>query len=326
MRLRKTVVNGKPSAELRRQMREGPFPLKVVSGSTPHEAQLAESAGIRLFTISGSATSTELLGLPDAGLLTLTEVVDNARRVCSAVSIPVIVDLDTGFGNVVGVQRAVGEVIKAGVAGFFMEDQVSPKRCGYTQGTEVISMEEMAGKIRAAREVRDALDPDVVIIARTDARNAVGGGLDEVLRRCEANLRAGADVLMVVALKTREEIEAVRAAFPEAHLNAVVHGLRPRLRTEEYTQYRLFQQSIKLNVVASVAMHDFLVDYVQRGADAYVEFSESRQGHPLIDFGFLDLTGFPQVVEIEKRYLPTDRLKKYEGSSAFYQPQANDPV
>jgi 2-methylisocitrate lyase-like PEP mutase family enzyme len=303
-------------------MREGPFPLKNASGSTPHEAQLAESAGIRSFTISGSATSAELLGLPDAGLLSLTEVVDNARRVCAAVSIPVIVDIDTGFGNPVGVQRSVSEVIKAGAAGFFMEDQVSPKRCGFTQGTEVIPAEEMAGKLRAARDMRDSLDPDVVIMARTDARNAVGGGLDEVLRRCEANLAAGADVLMVCALKSREEIQTLRDAFPDAHLNCIVHGIRPRLTTEEYAKYRLFHQSVKVNVVASIAMYDFLRDYAQRGADAYVEYLDRHKGNPLVDFGFLDLTGFPKVLEIEKKYLPAERLKKYENSAAFYDPKA----
>lgn len=320
MRLRDDVVRLKPSAELRRQMCEGPFPLKAISGSTPHEAQLAEKAGIRLFTISGSATSTELLGLPDAGLLSLTEVVDNARRVCSAVSIPVIVDIDTGFGNPIGVQRTVSEVIKAGVAGFFIEDQVSPKRCGFTQGTEVIPVEEMVGKLRAARDMRDSLDPDVVIMARTDARNAVGGGIEEVLRRCEAYLAAGADVLMVVALKTREEIETVRNAFPQAHLNVVPHGIRPRLRTQEYAQYRLFTQSVKLNVIASIAMYDFLLEYAERGADAYADHLDARKGHPFVDFGFLDLTGFPRVIELEKKYLPAERLRKYEGSEAFYDP------
>lgn len=318
MRLRDDVITTKASSELRRQMREGPFPLKVVSGSTPHQAQLAEMAGVRLFSISGSATSAELLGLPDAGLLSLTEVVDNARRICASVSIPVIVDIDTGFGNPVGVQRAVSEVIKAGVAGFFMEDQVSPKRCGYTAGTEIIPIPDMVGKLRAAKDMRDKLDPDVVLIARTDARNAVGGGLDEVLRRGEAYLKAGADVLMVVALKNREELGAVREAFPDVHLNCVVHGLRPRLTTREYEDLRLFSQSIKLNVVGSVAMYSFLRDYVDRGADAYVEYLEGNAGNPLVDFGFLDLTGFPKVIELEQKYLPEEALQKYEGSDSFY--------
>jgi 2,3-dimethylmalate lyase len=322
MRLRDDVVTLKPSAELRRQMREGPFPLKVVSGSTPQQAQLAEAAGIRQFSISGSATSAELLGLPDAGLLTLTEVVDNARRVCSAVSIPVIVDVDTGFGNPVGVRRTVSEVIKAGVAGFFMEDQVSPKRCGFTKGTEVVPVADMVGKLRSARDTRDELDPDVVIMARTDARNAVGGGLDAVLERCAAYLKAGADVLMVVALHNREELQVVRDAFPDAHINAVVHGIRPRLTTEEYTKFRLFNQSVKINVIGSIAMYTFLKDYAERGADAYVEYLEANAGHPMVDFGFLDLTGFPKILEMEERYLTAESLKKYEDSDAFYKPAA----
>ncbi len=315
MDLRERVVVGKASTDLRRQMREGPLPLKIASGSTPHEAQLAESAGIRVFSISGSATSATLLGLPDAGLLTLTEVVDNARRVCSAVSIPVIVDLDTGFGNPVGVQRAVGEAIKAGVAGFFIEDQVTPKRCGFATGTEVVSTQEMVGKLRAAKDTRDSLDPDVIIMARTDARNAVGGGLDEVLRRGEAYLAAGADVLMIVALRNRDELRIVRDAFPDAFLNCIVHGMRPRLQTAEYEEFRLFGQSVKLNVVASMAMHTFLQDFAKRGADAYVDCLDSQKDNPMVDFGFLELTGFPKVVELEKKYLPPDALRKYEAKS-----------
>lgn len=315
MNLREKVVVGKASSDLRRQMREGPLPLKIVSGSTPHEAQLAEAAGIRVFSISGSATSATLLGLPDAGLLSLTEVVDNTRRVCSAVSIPVIVDIDTGFGNPVGVQRAVSEVIRAGVAGFFMEDQVTPKRCGFSEGTEVVPMEDMVGKLRAAKDMRDSLDPDVVIMARTDARNAVGGGLDEVLRRCEAYLAAGADVLMIVALRNRDELRVVREAFPEAYLNCIVHGMRPRLQTSEYEDLRLFGQSVKINVVASMAMYNFLQDYAKRGADAYVDCLDSQKDNPMVDFGFLELTGFPKVVELEKKYLPPEALKKYAKES-----------
>src|SRR5215204_1947967 len=130
MRLRPRVVKGKASTELRRQLREDELPLVSIGGGTPHHAQLAEATGFRLFGLSGSQASAHVLGLPDAGLMTMSEVVDNARRICRAVSIPVIADCETGFGNVLNTTRAVSELIETGVAGLFIEDQVFPKRCG----------------------------------------------------------------------------------------------------------------------------------------------------------------------------------------------------
>ena len=159
----------------------------------------------------------------------MSEVVDNARRICQAVSIPVLADCDTGFGNVTNVTRAVSDLIDAGVAGLFIEDQVFPKRCGFTKGVEIISSQEASGKLRAAIAVRDELDPDVVIMARTDSRASVGGGVDEVLRRCEAYLAVGVDMLMITALQSREEIRTVREAFPEARIELNISGIDPPL-------------------------------------------------------------------------------------------------
>lgn len=312
MRFRDDLIKIRPSTELRRLIAEKQFPITSVSGSTPQHAQIAESLGIRLFTMSGSAVSTELFGLPDAGLLSMTEVIEAAKRVCNSVSIPVVVDCDTGYGNPVGVSRTVSEVIKAGAAGFFIEDQTSPKRCGFTEGKEVVSIEDMVGKLRAAKDMRDKLDPDVVMMARTDARNAVGGSLDEVIRRGHAYIEAGADVLMVVALKSRDELRAVRNAFPDFPLKAVVHSIRPRLTAAEYAEFGLLTQSFKMNVVASMALHSFIKDYQSRGVDAYNELLDANKGHPLVDFGFLELTGFQKVVELEQRYLPAEALAKYK--------------
>ena len=220
MHLRPKVIEGRMSAELRRQLREEAHPICAISGATPHHAQLAEAAGFRLFFHSGSQSAATILGLPDAGLMTLTEAVDNLRRICQSVSIPVVADCETGFGNVINTTRAVHEFITAGVAGFFLEDQVFPKRCGFTAGVEVVPIPEAVGKYRAALAERDRLDPDVVVIARTDSRAAVGGSVDEVLRRCEAYLEAGVDMLMVVALQTREEMRTCHGGIPgHAHLH-----------------------------------------------------------------------------------------------------------
>jgi 2-methylisocitrate lyase-like PEP mutase family enzyme len=129
----------------------------------------------------------------------------------------------------------VHEFISAGVAGFFREDQVFPKRCGYTKGVEVISISEAVAKYRAAVAERDRLGPDVVVIARTDTRAAISSGLDEVLRRCEAYLGAGVDMLMVMALQSREEMRRVVDAFPGADvINA--SSIRPALSDAEYVE------------------------------------------------------------------------------------------
>src|SRR6185436_5305515 len=180
----------KPSARLRRLFREGPLPLRGVWGAMAHHAQLAEKSGFQFFGLSGSDVSTQLLGLPDAGFLTLTELVNATRWVCGATTLPVIVDCDTGFGNAVTVHRTTEEVILAGAACLFIEDQQAPKRCGFVKGKMLISVEEAAGKLRAACSVRDRLDPDFMIMARTDARGAVGGDMDEVIRRGKVYLEA----------------------------------------------------------------------------------------------------------------------------------------
>lgn len=123
MRLRKRAVDSKASTELRRLLNKRDGPIVAIGGATPHHAQLAEATGFQLFGLSGSQASAHILGMPDAGLMTATEVVDNARRICQAVSIPVIADGETGFGNVINASRAVSDLINAGVAGLFIQSK-----------------------------------------------------------------------------------------------------------------------------------------------------------------------------------------------------------
>ena len=254
MHLRDTIVSGSMSAELRRQLSEESRPLVAISGATPHHAQLAEAAGFRLFFHSGSQAAAHVLGLPDAGLMTLTEAADNIRRICQSVTIPVIADCENGFGNAVNATRAVYELITAGVAGFFLEDQVFPKRCGFTKGVEVVPIAEAVSKYRAACAQRDRLDPDVVVIARTDSRAAVGGSVEEVLRRCEAYLNAGVDMLMVVALRSREEMTRVLEAFPETPIYINAGAVKPELSAAEYREMGVATYNISLSKVAA-AVH-----------------------------------------------------------------------
>ena len=323
MHLRETIVSGGMSTELRRQLREGPRPLVAISGATPHHAQLAEAAGFRLFFHSGSQAAAHILGLPDAGLMTLTEAAENLRRICQSVTIPVIADCENGFGNAVNTTRAVYEFITAGVAGFFLEDQVFPKRCGFTKGVEVVPIAEAVSKYRAACAARDALDPEVVVIARTDSRAAVGGSVDEVLRRCEAYLEAGVDMLMVVALRSREEMARVLEAFPGTPIYINAGAVKPALTAAEYREMGVATYNVSLSKVAQLFMEGFVRDCQLRGADAFNDFMETQKGSKLGTLSYLELTGFPAILEIERRFLPEATAAKYEASLGEYDPRAS---
>lgn len=164
-------------------------------------ARIAEEAGFDAAYMSGFATSMSR-GLPDVGLLTQTEMTQNAAVVASAVGVPVIADADTGYGNAINVRRTVREYERAGAAGVHIEDQVAPKKCGFFDGKQVIGLEEAALKIRAAAEART--DPDFVIIGRTDALAV--NGWDDAERRCRAFADAGADLVFVDGVRTRDEL------------------------------------------------------------------------------------------------------------------------
>ncbi len=175
----------KGSTILRKHLAENRLLVKP-SAFDALSAKIIESAGFKVMGITGYGASIAMLGKADAGFITLTEMITLTRNVTSATRVPVICDADTGFGNAITVLRTTEEFIKAGAAGFHMEDQVAPKRCGHVAGKELISTEEAVGKIRAADRVRQELDPDFLLIARTDARGAVGGSLDEVIHRGKA--------------------------------------------------------------------------------------------------------------------------------------------
>jgi 2-methylisocitrate lyase-like PEP mutase family enzyme len=321
MRLRTSVISGKRSTHLKKLFKAGPLPVVGIWGGTAHHAQLAEATGFAYFGISGSNTSTHLLGLPDSGFITMSELLENTRRICQAVSIPVVVDCDTAFGNAINTLRTVDEIIRAGAASLFIEDQVAPKRCGFVKGKELISVAEAVGKYRAACDVRDDLDPDFIVQARTDARGAVGGGMDEVMRRCDAYLRAGVDLIYVEALQSREEIRRVREAFPDALLKVTPYAINPPISTREMQELGVCTVGIHITKIGAIVMYDFLKEYARRGSDAYNEFAERHKNHPLGGFGIFDLTGFPKVAELEQKYLSPEKLASYDQSLGVYDPR-----
>jgi 2-methylisocitrate lyase-like PEP mutase family enzyme len=310
----------KKSTVLRKLLKKDELLFTIWVGNA-HQAQLAEKTGFPVIGISGSNTSTQILGLPDAGLITLTELVENVDHICRAVDLPVMVDCDTGFGNAINVRRTVDSVIRAGAAGLFIEDQIAPKRCGFVKGKEIISLEEAVGKYRAAIDVRNELDPDFIIMARTDARGAVGGSLEEVIRRGKAYLQVGVDILYAEALQSREEIKEVRKALKDCYLVVTPHAINPPLTQKEMQELGLCMAGCHITQIGSIAMYDFLVEFKQRGIQALIEFRKKTMSHPLGGFGIFDIAGFPKVVEWEKKYLSPEKLEKYEQSLGVYDPR-----
>ena len=220
-------------------------------------ARLVERAGFPAVYMTGYGTSASRLGLPDLGYAGLAEMADHARNLAAAVSIPLIADADTGYGNALGVRRTVQAYEAAGVAALHIEDQVAPKRCGQLSGHQLVPLAEFAGKIRAAVDARR--DPDLMIIARTDAISAVD--FDEALRRGEAAVGAGADVLFIEAPRDEAQVERTARAFDTPLLYNYASGGRspmlpfPRLRA---LGYALILLPIDTLLVAAKAMTAFL--------------------------------------------------------------------
>lgn len=198
-------------------------------------ARIADPMGFGALYLSGYATSASLLGKPDAGYLTATHMADRVRTICEVVETPVIADADTGFGGIINVEDIVHVYEAAGISAIQIEDQRFPKRCGHTRNREVIDLDEAAAKIQMAAEARK--DDAFLIIARTDARTSLG--LDKAVSRCEAFLKAGADILFLESPESENELEEIGKAFPDAWLlaNMVEGGATPLVPPEALNDY-----------------------------------------------------------------------------------------
>jgi 2-methylisocitrate lyase-like PEP mutase family enzyme len=262
----------------------------------PLAARLVEEAGFPAVYMTGFGTSAALIGRPDVGLLTMTEMAANAGRIADCVDIPVIADADTGYGNPLNVIRTVGAYEAAGVAGIHVEDQVAPKKCGHMEGKLVIPALEMAAKIRAAVEAR--AQPEFVIIARTDARAVEG--LGPALERARLYREAGADALFIEALVSEAEVEEAARAFPGVPLlfNWAEGGKTPPVSLARLTElgYRIVIFPISTILAATAAMRAILREIASSGTPAAAM-------ETLPTFGeFVDFIGLPQVREAERRY------------------------
>ncbi len=206
---------------------------EIVRSFAPHDvfaARVLEDAGIELLFLGGFGVSASMLGLPDVGLTTLTEMAEAVRRMADRLTVPLIADGDTGHGNLHNVARTVREFERAGASGMLLEDQVAPKRCGHFAGKQVVPAAEMLDRLNAALDARE--DTGFVIIARTDSRAV--HGLDEAIRRANQFREAGADVCFIEAPRSREELVRIAAEVPCPQLaNMLPGGVTPILSAEE---------------------------------------------------------------------------------------------
>ncbi len=263
-------------------------------------AKIIEKTGFKAVYMTGYGQAASHLGSPDVGLLTMTEMVARVRAFVSAVDVPVIADGDTGFGNVVNVMRTVREYEAAGAAAIQLEDQVAPKKCGHMTGRQVVSLEEMVGKIKAAVDARE--DKNFVIIARTDSRTNMG--IEEAIRRGKAYEAAGADVLFIESPESVEEMKLITSSFNVPVLANMVEGGRtPNLPVSELQAlgYGLVIFPTASTYVTTRAMLDLMNELKISGTtagmvDRMVPFAQ-----------FNDLIGLPGIRETEDKYLPPQR-------------------
>ena len=231
-------------------------------------ARLVEQAGCPLTFMSGFSVAAARAGLPDTGLLTVTEMLDQGRSICDAVSIPVIGDGDTGHGNAANVKRTMQQFAKAGFAGIMLEDQVAPKRCGHTGVKEVVDRDTAIARIQAAIDARDQ-GADLVIVARTDARSAMEAStgpeaaLEEALWRLKAFAELGAEVLFLEAPRSEAEMLRFCQEVPGLHMaNMLEGGITPLIQPERLgvMGFALAAYPLTLLSTAAFAMRQALVD------------------------------------------------------------------
>lgn len=257
-------------------------------------ARLIERAGFEAAYMTGFGASASRLGMPDAGLMTFSEMVGCAGDIAAALGIPLIADADTGYGNPINVRRTVRSYARAGVAAIQLEDQESPKKCGHTPGKRVIPAGDMVQKLRAAADAR--AEQDIVVIARTDARAVEG--FAAALDRCKAYEQAGADVIFLEAPESEAELAAVSQAIRAPLFANMVEGgktpILPAARLEALG-YRIAIYPVSLLTASAKAMLGVLErlrrETVNRGGPDQVTFDELKE-----------LVGFPDYYRMERRY------------------------
>ncbi|MFT5175845.1 MAG: 2-methylisocitrate lyase-like PEP mutase family enzyme [Gammaproteobacteria bacterium] len=261
----------------------------------PFVARIVQAAGFEALYMTGAGVSHVRLGQPDLGLLTFSEMVDQAGRIADAVDLPLIADADTGYGNALNVMRTVRAYERAGVAGMHIEDQSMPKRCGHFDQKQVIDTNEMVGKLKAALDAR--VDPNFIIIARTDARTVLG--LDETMARAHAYAEAGADVIFVESPLSEDELALIGSSISTPLLaNMVESGKTPILPAQRLQELG-FSLVIHPGAVGRFVSHQ-LKGFLER---VKAEGSTLSQLDQMSDFKTQnEVVGLSQMLALAERY------------------------
>ena len=286
----------RPSTRLRRMLDE-PEIVVLPGAYDALSARLAERAGFQACFTTGFGFAATVLGMPDYGLLTMSETLDRVRHIVRTLTVPLVADMDTGYGNALNVARTVRECVALGVAGIILEDQEWPKKCGHFEGKRVIAAEEQAAKLRAAVDARG--DDDLVIIGRTDARQPLG--LEEAIRRGRLYRESGADVVFVEAPRSVDELREVAAAIPDAPLfaNMIEGGKTPLLSSAELRELGYKMVVYPLSALFSAAK---AVEETYRAL--FAEQSTATRQDAMVSFEqFEEIIGVPAWQELERRYV-----------------------
>ena len=258
-------------------------------------AKIAEKVGFDAMFQTGYGTSATLFGMPDYGFIGATETVDNARRICKAVSAPVIIDSDTGYGNALSVWKLVKELESTGASGMFLEDQKWPKRCGHMQGKEVITQEEYTEKLGAAIDARE--NKDFVIVARTDVRATEG--LDAAIERGIQNKKTGADAVFIEAPRSLNEMRKIGKAINAPLVaNMIEGGATPLSSSQALNKmgFKIILYPLSVLFANTFATMNILQELKKKGTTA--KFKQK-----IINFDqFNDLVELPKFRKMEKKY------------------------
>lgn len=281
-----------------KEMLSKPGIIEVPGAYDAWTARLVEQAGFPALYMTGYGTAASVTGLPDIGLITLTEMAIHAKNICQSVNIPVIADADTGYGNILNVIRTVREYENSGVAAIQFEDQVFPKRCGHMEGKVLVSKEEMVARVKAAVDTRKS--EDFLIVARTDARAV--NGLDDAIERAQAYLEAGADIIFVEAPQSVEEMKTVAEKIKAPLIaNMVEEGKTPILTASELEAigYKIVIYPSSAIYAATRAVVDLLQSIKENGSTE----SYFKSGRMVSFKEFNELIGVEDMRELEKKYL-----------------------
>lgn len=285
-------------------------------GFSPMYALAAQRAGFETFFVAGSQMSAFLLGVPDTGVIGLRDMADHARHVASRSDIPIMLDCDTGFGNAINVHFTVQEICNAGVAAMSLEDQEAPKKSGTSAGRRCISAAEMIGKLRAAADARDAIDPAFSIVARCDLLGAEGSSFEAALERCIAYAKEGrADVVWINSVETLDQLERICADTPVPVL--MIWGGKPPGPTFadlEKTGCKVALYPVMTATAGLQAAWHLLNDFRARGVDALSDWRKQVEASPYGAINFSELTGYTGVRAMEAKYLPSEAQRDYEST------------